>query len=174
MSRPSTTLTGVERVLPVDDVIVSKTDTKGIITYVNRTFMQISGYSEEESLGKPHNILRHPRMPRGVFKLLWDTIQGGQEIFAYVLNRAKDGDHYWVLAHVTPTFDDAGTIIGYHSNRRAVDPAKLTKITPLYDRLLTLEQQHTNPKDQVRASVEALRNLLQSRGVTYEQFFFSI
>jgi hypothetical protein len=72
--------------------------------------------------------VRHPRMPRCVFKLLWETIQSGQDIFAYVCNLARNGDHYWVYAHVTPTFDEKGSIIGYHSNRRAPDPRSLASV----------------------------------------------
>ena len=113
------TLTGVERHLAPDDIVVSKTDTKGRITYANQVFLDIAGYVENEVVGRPHNIVRHPEMPRAVFKLLWDTISQGNEIFAYVVNRAKNGDHYWVFAHVTPTFDQSGKIISYHSSRRA-------------------------------------------------------
>src|ERR1700761_62065 len=94
--------TGKERLWGAEDIIVSKTNLKGIITYANLTFLQVAGYSEEEVLGKPHSIIRHPDMPRCVFKLLWDSISAGGEIFAYVLNLASNGDHYWVLAHVTP------------------------------------------------------------------------
>jgi len=95
--------TGVESHFGDDEIIVSKTDPRGVITYANEIFIRVSGYSEEELLGAPHSILRHPAMPRCVFKLLWDTIQGGREIFAYVVNLAKTGNHYWVLAHVTPS-----------------------------------------------------------------------
>ncbi|MBV5345526.1 MAG: PAS domain-containing protein, partial [Rhodoferax sp.] len=79
----------------------------------------ISGYEEFEIIGAPHSILRHPDMPRCVFKLLWDSIKNNEEIFAYVLNKSKNGDHYWVHAHVTPTVNRKNEIIGYHSNRRA-------------------------------------------------------
>src|SRR5580704_8741733 len=91
--------TGRERTFPEDEIIASKTDVKGVITYANRTFMEVSLYSEEELLGQPHSIVRHPDMPRCVFKLLWDTIQKGDEIFAYVKNMCKNGDFYWVFAH---------------------------------------------------------------------------
>ena len=90
------TLTGVERHLAPHDIVVSKTDIKGRITYANQVFLDIAGYVEKEVIGRPHNIVRHPEMPRAVFKLLWDTISQGNEIFAYVVNRAKNGDHYWV------------------------------------------------------------------------------
>ena len=98
-------LTGVERFFDKDEIIVSKTDLKGRMTYCNDVFLRIAGYTEQELLGQPHSIIRHPDMPRCVFKLLWDTIGAGKEIFAYVINRAKNGDHYWVLAHVTPSRD---------------------------------------------------------------------
>ena len=108
MREPTVTPTGVERFFPEDEVIVSKTDFKGRITYANETFLNIAGFTEDEILGQPHSIIRHPDMPRCVFKLLWDTIKARSEIFAYVLNMAKNGDHYWVFAHVTPTFDASG------------------------------------------------------------------
>lgn len=81
--------TSVERVMREDDFIVSKTDLKGRITYGNRIFMEFSGFSEAELLNAPHNIIRHPDMPRGVFKLLWDTLAERQEVFAYVKNMAR-------------------------------------------------------------------------------------
>ena len=73
-------------------------------------------------MGQPHSIIRHPDMPRAVFKLLWDTVIEGREIFAYVKNKAKNGDFYWVFAHVTPSYDNDRRIIGFHSNRRVPDP----------------------------------------------------
>lgn len=114
-------VTGVEKSFGKDEIIVSKTDLKGRITYVNRVFMSVAGYEEDELLGEPHSLIRHPDMPRCVFKLLWDTIQAKNEIFAYVINRCKNGDHYWVHAHVTPNFDAQGAVVGYHSNRRVPD-----------------------------------------------------
>ena len=94
MARPTIKPTGVERFFDDDDIIVSKTDLKGKITYANRVFSQVSGYTEPELIGQPHNLIRHPDMPRCVFKLLWDTVQDGREIFAYVVNLCKGGDHY--------------------------------------------------------------------------------
>jgi PAS domain S-box-containing protein len=139
MSGAARRLTGVERHLRPDDIIVSKTDPKGRVTYANQTFLDIAGYVESEVLGKPHNLVRHPEMPRAVFKLLWDTISSGHEIFAYVVNLAKNGDHYWVFAHVTPTFDAAGAIKGYHSSRRAPTAAAIAAIRPVYAELCAEE-----------------------------------
>ena len=164
----------MERFFDKSDIIVSKTDLTGRITYCNRVFMQISGYSEEELLGQPHSILRHPDMPRCVFKLLWDRIASGQEIFAYVVNRTKNGDHYWVLAHVTPTRDVSGAITGYHSSRRVPDSDKLEKIKPLYRALLAEEQRHADRKAGLEASTALLHSTLERRNMSYDQFIFSL
>lgn len=110
--------TGVERTFEPDQIIVTKTDLQGRITYANDVFLGVSAFEEHEVLGQPHNIIRHPDMPRCVFQLLWDTLRAGEELFAYVVNLAGDGAHYWVLAHVTPSVGPTGTVVGYHSNRR--------------------------------------------------------
>ena len=163
-----------ERFLGHEDLIVSKTDTRGIMTYVNQTFVEISGYSEAELLGKPHNLIRHPDMPRGVFKLLWDTIAEGGEVFAYVVNRAKDGSRYWVLAHVTPTFGGYGSIAGYHSNRRAPARAAIAAIEALYAQMRAEEARHTNVREAAEASLALMADLLDRQGRTYEQFVWNL
>ena len=94
---------GRETFFPASELIVSKTDLKGRITYANRLFCKVAGYREAELIGQPHSIIRHPDMPRSVFRLMWDTIEDRREIFASVKNMASNGDHYWVFAHVTPT-----------------------------------------------------------------------
>ena len=133
-------LTGVERTFDADEIIVTKTDLAGKMTYCNRTFLKLAGYEERECLGVQHNLIRHPEMPRSVFKLLWDTLQAGEEIFAYVNNRSKNGDHYWVFAHVTPSYGTEGQVIGYHSNRRVPNRAVIDEhIAPLYAKLLDIE-----------------------------------
>lgn len=165
------TLTGVGRFFDDDELIVTKTDLKGRITYCNDVFIRLASFSEQESLGQPHSIIRHPDMPRCVFGLLWDTIQAGQEIFAYVVNRSKNGDHYWVNAHVTPSHDSAGKIIGYHSNRRVPDRNIVDKaIIPLYRDLLAEEQRHANRKDGQQAGTEMVVKLLQDSNMQYDEF----
>ena len=114
MNAPSPTRKEV--FFPDSEIIVSKTDLKGRITYANQTFCHVAGYDEAELLGQQHSIVRHPDMPRAVFKLLWDTLGEGKEIFAYVKNMTKHGDYYWVFAHVTPSYDGAGKLVGYHSS----------------------------------------------------------
>jgi PAS domain S-box-containing protein len=167
-------LTGRERFLAPDAIIVSKTDPKGRITYANLTFLEIAGYTEAEVLGRPHNIVRHPDMPRAVFKLLWDTIEQGQEIFAYVVNRAKNGDHYWVFAHVTPSFDAAGAIVGYHSSRRSPQRKAIETISAVYEDLRNEEARHANPKDAAAAGITLLTTKYIGAGGSYEDLVFSI
>ncbi len=169
------TLTGVERTFADDEIIVSKTDTTGRITYANEVFLRMASMTEAETIGAPHAVIRHPHMPRSVFKLLWDTISSGKELFAYVVNRAKNGDHYWVLAHVTPSFDASGQIVGYHSNRRTADPKVLeTVIQPLYKQLLDIEQSHSNAKEGMNAAFNTLLKILEEKGVSYDEFIFSL
>ncbi|RMF51706.1 MAG: PAS domain S-box protein, partial [Bacteroidetes bacterium] len=97
--------------------LVSETDTRGVITYANSKFCEVSGYSLEELIGKPHNIIRHPDMPKDVFKELWDTIKAGKIWQGEVKNRRKDGSHYWVLATVGPLLDAEGYPYRYVSMR---------------------------------------------------------
>jgi len=166
-----TTLTGNERFFGNDDIIVTKTDLKGRITYGNRVFLEIAGYTERECLGEPHSIIRHPDMPRCVFQLLWDTIQAGNEIFAYVINRAKNGDHYWVYAHVTPSFGEDGSIIGYHSNRRVPDRSVVENtIIPLYAQLREVEGEHRNRKEGMHAGTAMVGELLAQHNMQYDEF----
>ncbi len=130
-------ITNVERKFNADDIIVSKTDLSGKLTYGNRLFHQLADREEKDCLGQQHNIIRHPEMPRAVFELLWKTLADDREIFAYVKNRSLNGDHYWVFAHVTPSFDSNGKKVGYHSNRRVQDQRLLTEhIEPLYKHFL--------------------------------------
>jgi PAS domain S-box-containing protein len=174
MARPKIVPTGREVTFGEDEIIVSKTDLQGRITYANDVFQRVSSYTEEELIGAPHNLIRHPAMPRCVFKLLWDTIQGGEEIFAYVLNLAKTGDEYWVFAHVTPSYDGAGTHVGYHSNRRVPHPDALQKVAPLYARLLAEEKKHSPPNVGLDAATALLGRLLAENRLDYSQFVFSL
>jgi len=166
--------TGVERYLGADDVIVTKTDLKGRITYANDVFCGISAMSEESLLGQPHNVIRHPEMPRSIFRLLWETIEQRREIFAYVLNLGADGAHYWVLAHVTPSYDSTGRVVGYHSNRRRPATAAVREIRPLYQRLLAVEASHQRASEAAEAGRLALDELLSEGGRTYDEFVWDL
>lgn len=169
------TLTGKELFFDKDEVIVSKTNTKGIITYANETFARLAEISRKDAIGKPHNFIRHPHMPKCVFKLLWDTIAAGQEIFAYVINRSSKGNEYWVLAHVTPSFDASGAIIGYHSNRRVPNRNVLDgTIKPLYDKLRHIEQTASSSREGLEASFHQLSGVIQSSNKSYNHFIMSL
>lgn len=158
-----------------DDLIVSKTDLKGRITYANDVFCKIAGYSETELLGQPHSIIRHPDMPRAVFKYLWDALFEGREVFAYVKNLAKSGDFYWVFAHVTPSRDVNRNIVGFHSNRRIPDPRTVHEvIAPIYSELLREEKKHRNGKDSLAAGYRALTDFVAMRNVSYDELIFSL
>ncbi|MCW2285362.1 PAS domain S-box-containing protein [Rhodoblastus acidophilus] len=158
-----------------DEIIVSKTDVKGRITYANRVFCTVAGYSEKELIGAPHSIVRHPDMPRAVFKFMWERILEGHEIFAYVKNMAKTGDHYWVFAHVTPSYDGAGNLFGFHSNRRAPDPSIVRDaIVPLYETLLKTETATANAKDGLAASYKQFTDVVQSKARSYDELVFSL
>lgn len=175
MAVPTITPTGRERTFGRDELIVSKTDTKGIITYANRLFHELAGCEDTGLVGQNHNCIRHPEMPRCVFELLWATLREGREIFAYVVNLATNGDHYWVYAHVTPTFDDGGRIIGYHSNRRVPDRTAVAAIAPLYRELVEIERPFgSDRKGAIAASTRALTEKLAALGMSYDEFVWSL
>lgn len=174
LATTTTVPTGMERMFGADEVIVSKTDTKGRLTYCNDVFCRISAYPESDLIGQPHNIIRHPDMPRGVFKLLWDTLEQGREIFAYVVNLAADGAHYWVLAHVTPSTDATGHTVGYHSNRRLPAQGAIREVEPIYRTLLTQEATHARGPQAAAAGLGALERILSEQSTTYEEWVWDI
>ncbi|WP_169785193.1 PAS domain-containing protein [Campylobacter curvus] len=153
-----------EHIVDVDAFLVSKTDTKGRITYCNEPFLKIVGAKQNELLGKPHNIIRHPDMPRIVFKLLWEYIKGKREIFAYVKNKSFDGGYYWVFANITASLDANKNIVGYYSVRRKPNPKAIEIIEPIYKKLLELEK-----TGGMEASSKALFELLEQKHTTYDE-----
>lgn len=166
--------TGQERTFGRDEIIVTKTDPQGRIIYANDVFLRVSAYPEHEMVGQPHSMIRHPDMPRAVFKLLWDTLKDGREIFAYVVNLAGDGAHYWVLAHVTPSVDASGAIVGYHSNRRVPSPRAMDEIQPLYRRILQAESMHSRPAEAIAAGTALLDEVLAGAGKTYDEYVWTL
>lgn len=165
------TPTSVERSLGDEDFIVTKTDAKGRILYANRIFIALSGFSEAELLGSQHNIIRHPDMPRSVFKLLWDTIAAGQEFIGYVKNMAKDGSYYWVLATATPDRDAQRNITGYTSVRRKPRPEAVKAAGALYQEMLAAEKR-AGARDAIEAGSAVLNQALN--GKSYEQFVLAL
>jgi len=147
------------------DIIVSKSDEKGDITYANPIFMKLSGYSHGELLGKPHSILRHPDMPRIVFKYLWDNLEAGNEVYAFVKNLSKDGGFYWVLAYIRVAKNPDGSFRNYVSTRRGVTEGARKVIEPLYAQMLEAEKEGG-----MSASLKVLEKALADIGASLAVF----
>ncbi len=121
-------------------VMITETDTAGIITYANRKFREMTGYTKEELIGSPHNINRHPDMPKAAFAKMWETIKRGEMWEGYVKNMRKDGKHYWVIVWIKPKFDDAGNIVGYIAGRKVPDRNLVMKMESEYRKMRELEE----------------------------------
>ena len=121
-------------------VIISETDTKGVITFANRKFCEIAGYTPEELKGQPHNIIRHPDMPKAAFAQMWETIKGGQSWHGLVKNLRKDGLYYWVETEITPIRDSDGNITGYIAARKPAGRKDIDEITKTYKIMLEKEK----------------------------------
>lgn len=127
-------ITNQETLFPDNYVLITSTNTRGKITFANDEFCEISGYTREELIGKPHNVIRHPDVPSVAFADLWKNLKAGNNWLGLVKNRCKNGDHYWVSAHVSPLFDGE-EVIGYESVRRKATPAEIKHAQVLYDRV---------------------------------------
>lgn len=158
-----------EIILEPDTLITSKTDLRGDIIYANADFLKYAGYSMKEILYKPHSIVRHPDMPRTVFKCLWDYIQEGKEIFAFVKNKTKQNNYYWVFTNVTASFDENGKIINYYSVRRKPKKEAISTIESVYKILLECEK-----KNGIKAGVEELMKIVNSYGMSYNQLILEL
>lgn len=146
------------------ELIVSMTDLKGVIVYVNDVFCDVAEYAREELIGQPHNIVRHRDMPRAIYKLMWGRLQSGNPITAFVKNRTKLGNYYWVKAYVAPVFED-GVIKNYTSYRRPLNQFAKLELERLYADLRSYEEGHT-----VEESYAYLLSYLEERGLSYDQF----
>jgi len=146
--------------------IVSKTDAKGVIEYGNDYFVEISGYSETELIGQPHNIVRHPDMPRIAFKLMWDRIKQGKNFIAVVKNLAKDGSYYWVVTDFEPKIDPlTNEIISHTAFRKAAPQKAIDTMEPIYAKLLEIEKEGG-----MEASAKYLTGFLEENKTTYDDF----
>ena len=124
--RKNLPVTQAETALSPTDYLISRTDLKGRIVFANPAFVRISGYTHEELMGAPHNLVRHPDMPEAAFADLWATLQAGKPWRGFVKNRRKDGGFYWVLANVTPVFQN-NAVVGYTSVRSMATPAQIAR-----------------------------------------------
>ncbi len=139
--------------------LVSETDAQGVITYCNDYFTQISGYDREELIGHQHNIIRHPDMPKVIFKLLWERIQSGKNINAIVKNLAKDGRYYWIFTEFKTRVDlDTNSVIGYTAHRKTISHDAVEVISELYAKLKEIEE-----KEDMETAQEYLTNYLEEK-----------
>ncbi len=138
------------------DIIVSQSDLEGFIIYANPIFYKIAGYSYANLIGENHNIIRHPDMPKVIFKNLWEKLKDKQEVYCFIKNRTKDNDYYWVFAYIRPSFNRDGTVRNYISTRHAISKKAKSIIEPLYKKLLTIEQY-----DSIDASEKLFQTFLE-------------
>lgn len=137
-------VTSSEKRFSSDIRLISVTDTRGIIQHCNDDFVEVSGFSRDELLGQPHNIVRHPDMPSEAFSIMWKYLKSGQPWMGLVKNRCKNGDFYWVSAYVTP-ISEKGNIVGYESVRIAPDREDIARATKLYERLRSGKTERDKP-----------------------------
>jgi len=170
MKRPSKPIPkDIEITVSPKRTIVSRTDEKGIIQFVNDYFMDIAGYKENELIGFNHNVIRHPDMPKIIFKHLWDELKKGNDVRAIVKNLAKDGRYYWVITTFHTLYNEDGNIIGYYARRKAVPQHVKDEVITLYKALLALEEQGG-----MEASGKYLQEWLQKHNTTYSGYVESL
>jgi len=161
--------TGKEIKIDSNTMIVSKTDDKGIITYGNSNFVDISGYKETELIGSPHNILRHPDMPKAIFYFMWESIKNGRNITAVVKNLARNGDHYWVVTDFEIKRDQNMRVRNYIAFRQVAPKNVLKEIEPLYEKMLDIEKEHGMDE-----SINYLEAYLEEKNMNYNQYIEEI
>ncbi len=149
----------------VEGFLVSKTNSKGVITYCNKAFIEISGFSEAELLGKPHSIVRHPDMPKSIFKFLWNEIQAKREVNVFVKNLSKCGAYYWVFANVTPSVDIYDAITGYYSVRRKPNKKAIEIVSDLYKNIQEIES-----KGGINEGLAYFNDFFEKKNLSYQNF----
>lgn len=156
--------------IPVDPkkVIISTTDKKGVIISVNDYFQEISGYTGSELLKKPHNIIRHPDMPKIVFKILWDRLHKGENIYAVIKNLTKNGDYYWVVTKFESAYDKDGNIISHTARKKAVPEKVKTIADSIYKTIVAIE------KIDPALAVTSFYDILEKYQLTYDDFFLEL
>ena len=172
MARPSAIPTGIERLMSPGKVIVSRTDLRGVILDGNHAFTEYSGYAKSELIGAPHSIIRHPDMPRALFKLMWTEIQAQREIFLFVKNLAKDGSHYWAIAQVMPEIA-SGKTVGYLSFRRCPSRRGVDLFDSLYQKILA-EERRLGGDAGMEAGLQMLTDALNAMGDTYQALIYGV
>lgn len=174
MRRSAARPSGVERALSGEDLLVSKTDLEGRVSYANEALLRVSARTETELVGEPHSVLRHPDMPRAVYRLVWTTLADRREASAYLLNLAADGAHFWVVTHLSPAVDARGRLVGYSAEHRVATRRALERVEPLYRMLLAEERRHPRVPDAIDSSTAMLHKVLDGLGTTWDELVWSL
>lgn len=167
------TPTSAEVKLEENDFITSKTDLQGKITYCNESFIFFSGFDEAELIDQPHNIIRHPDMPRAVYRMMWENLQKQQEFFGIVKNLCKNGAYYWTFANVSPSLDVEGKLIGYYSVRRQAPQNIVDTFSSIYQQMITEEAKHNSSNNAMDASIKILNDWIADQGQSYNEFIYT-
>ncbi|MES9898614.1 MAG: PAS domain-containing protein [Sedimenticola sp.] len=157
-----------------DEIIVLKIDAKGRIFYVNRVFMRVANYPEQALLGRQHSMIRHPDMPQGIVRWMWNTLEQGHEFLGYVKNISSGGRFFWAFTSITPDWGTDDELLGYHYVGRKVNASALKVIEPLYREMLGLERAQQLEKDAERVSIELLKKRLTASSTSYDEFVLSL
>ena len=145
--------------------IVSKTDSKGYILFVNKNLCDISGYEEEALVGSPHNVLRHPDMPQSIFFLIWNSLLRGEHVSAVLKNLAKSGEYYWVVVDFDVKKDKEGNIKSFTAFQMAAPRQVINTIEELYETMLKIEKKHG-----MEGSLSYLESFLEEKKLNYDTF----
>jgi PAS domain S-box-containing protein len=151
------------------DLIVSKANLEGIITYANPSFIKITGYKSYELMDQNHNIIRHPDMPKALFAYIWKELKNGNDAYGFVKNLTKDGSFYWVFAYMVPDYNEKGSVIGYHSERRAPNPKAIAEISILYEQI-----KHIEIRDGIESAVAHLHDVASQRAKNYYNYVYKL
>lgn len=160
--------TSIDKEIPLDPkrYMVSKTNSKGIIEYGNEYFVEISGYQEHELVGQPHNIIRHPDMPKIIFRLMWERIEDSENIVALVKNLSKSGKYYWVITEFETKINKfSGQIESYYAYRKPAPANAVKQVEPIYQKLIKIEKESG-----IEGSRKYLIGFLETQGKSYDEF----
>lgn len=164
--------TDLERVLLRSEIISTRTNPHGLITFVNPVFCTVTGYRKDEVLNKPHNIIRHPDVPRAVYRMMWDEIKSGNQFFGVTKNCCKHGAYYWTIGYFQPEIGASGEITGFRSTRHGLHSQALKEeFEELYHNVRQTELKYPHSMEQIVAGTECLSKQLKKRGFPDYQTF---
>ena len=156
-----------------DQLMITKCDLNGKITYCNQSFIEISGYTEAELIGQTFALIRHSDMPKGIFFKMWQSLKNQREFNGFIKNKTKKDDHYWTFANITPCHNVSGNISGYTCAMRQPNPAAIMMFSMYYEQMLAQEAGQRN-EEAAKASLKLLIEQLSAMGDDYEACVFKL